>query len=117
MDKWKMLRAKEHDLLETEEITSKEARKTTQIKEQYQEHFHEAQRFLEECCYMFHKNDQSYFFESTMDEFSHESRKVLVQLENSEEVIHRQKKKIQQDLEDITYEKRRVILEEQEERK
>lgn len=44
-----MLQARERDLLEREEKTHKELRKSTKIKEQYQEHFHEAKQFLEGC--------------------------------------------------------------------
>lgn len=49
-----------------------------------------------------------------MDEFSHESRKVITQLENSEETLNKQYRKNQQDLEDIFYKKRKVILDEKE---
>ncbi|EAD0588974.1 DUF3958 family protein [Listeria monocytogenes] len=114
MDKWEMLQARERDLLEREEKNHKELRKSTKIKEQYQEHFHEAKQFLEGCSYLFHKNNKPYLYESAMDEFSHESRKVITQLENSEETLNKQYRKNQQDLEDIFYKKRKVILDEKE---
>ncbi len=93
MDKWEKLRVKENNLLGTEEVISEEVRKTSRIKEQYQEHFREAQQFLEECRYLFHKNDKPYFYESAMDEFSRESIRVLTHLEDSEQDMYRQKRK------------------------
>lgn len=102
----------EKQLCLKEEALSSEVRQIKRVKELYDQHFSEASHFFDDICYQFDKNEQGNFYQSIFDEFSRKSRQVMNNLEKDEEELRSQKKKLSNDLEDICYEKREVLLEE-----
>ncbi|WP_227011270.1 DUF3958 family protein [Enterococcus wangshanyuanii] len=89
-----------------------EEKQVRQIKESYEQHFHEARHFLDNLCYLFHKNEQGTFYQSLMDEYSKKTKQILEHLEIDETELHDQKKRVIGLLEDIEYEKRKLLAEE-----
>ncbi|GGC90608.1 DUF3958 family protein [Enterococcus wangshanyuanii] len=112
MKQLEVLQKEEKELYVIEETIEKEEKQVKRIKESYEQHFHEARYFLDNLCYLFHKNEQSTFYQSLMDEYSQESRRILEHLEIDETELHDQKKRIVDLLEDINYEKRKLLVEE-----
>ncbi|MCA5014042.1 MULTISPECIES: DUF3958 family protein [unclassified Enterococcus] len=112
MKKLEVLQLEEQQLQLKEESIANEEKQVRRIKESYEQHFHEARHFLDNLCYLFHKNEQGTFYQSLMDEYSQESRKILEHLEIDEIELHDQKKRVVDQLEDIDYEKRKLLVEE-----
>lgn len=108
MDKWEELHREEQKFLEKEEDFSKDKKQIERIKEAYESHLREAHRFMEENCYLFHKNDKHHVYEALIEDFSKESYQIIEHLEESNQEIEVEKRKIQQKLDDIAYEKRKV---------
>ncbi|OJG72166.1 hypothetical protein RV11_GL003137 [Enterococcus phoeniculicola] len=52
-------------------------------------------------------------YRALFDEFSQKSRQVMNELEKDEEELRRQKRKLSNQLEDIGYEKRKLLAEEE----
>lgn len=67
---------------------------------------------MEENCYLFHKNDKRFVYESIMEDLSKESFQIMNHLEESNQEIEVEKRKVQQKLDEITYEKRKVAEQE-----
>lgn len=106
------IQTEEKQLFLKEETLSSEVNQVKRVKENYDNHFYEARRFFDDICYQFDKNEQGNFFKSVFDEFSQKSRQVMDYLENDEEELRIQKKKVLNQLDDIGYEKRRAFAEE-----
>lgn len=113
MDRWEELHREEREFLEKEDCFSKDKRQVERIKEAYDSHLKEAQHFMEENCYLFHKNDKRHIHESTKEVFSKESYQIMEHLEESNREIEVEKRKVQQKLDDIIYEKRKVAGQEE----
>lgn len=113
MRKFEDIQKEEKQLYLKEETLSSEVNQVKRVKESYDQHFYEARHFFDDVCYQFDKNEQGNFFKSIFDEFSQKSRQVMDYLENDEEELRVQKKKILNQLEDIGYEKRKVLSEEE----
>ncbi|MFD2305113.1 DUF3958 family protein [Enterococcus termitis] len=112
MRKLEEIQKEEKQLYLKEETLSSEVNQVKRVKESYDQHFYEARHFFDDVCYQFDKNEQGNFFKSVFDEFSQKSRQVMDYLENDEEELRVQKKKILNQLEDVGYEKRKVLSEE-----
>jgi uncharacterized membrane-anchored protein YhcB (DUF1043 family) len=113
MKQLKELQKEEAQLYLVEETIEHEENQVKQIRENYEQHFHEAHHFLDNLCYQYNKNEQGRFYQSLMDEYSQKSKQMLEQLETDETELHEQKKKVLSQLEDIGYEKRRILVEEE----
>lgn len=107
------IQTEENQLYLREETVSSEARQIRHVKEAYDQHFYEARHFFDDICYQFNKNEQGNFYHSLFDEFSQKSRQVMNYLEEDEEELRSQKKKLSNQLEDISYEKRKALEEEE----
>ncbi|MBO0424080.1 DUF3958 family protein [Enterococcus plantarum] len=112
MRKLEEIQKEEKQLYLKEETLSSEVNQVKRVKESYDQHFYEAMHFFDDVCYQFDKNEQGNFFKSIFDEFSQKSRQVMDYLENDEEELLVQKKKILNQLDDIGYEKRKAFAEE-----
>ncbi|MBC1504086.1 DUF3958 family protein [Listeria booriae] len=107
---WDDLHQKERGLLEKEECLSQDTKQIRRVKESYEEHFHKAAHFMENVGYTFHKNKSHFYFESMRDAFSRESRKIMEHLEANERELESEKKKVQRQVDDVAYEKRKISL-------
>lgn len=107
------LQKEEQELHIKENNLSNELNQVRRIKETSEEHFYEAHHFFDTVCYQFHQNESGAFYQSVMDEFSQKSRQAIEQLTDNEENLLSEKKKIDRQLEDISYEKRKVLVEEE----
>lgn len=114
MDKWTELDREERKLQAKEEDVSKAQRQVERIQEAYAHHLSEARHFLEENCYLFHKNEKRHIYESAMEALSNESYQIMVHLEDNHHEMEVKKRNIQQMLDDIIYEKRKVSEQEEE---
>lgn len=112
MRKLEDIQKEEKQLSLKEETLSSEVNQVKRVKENYDNHFYEARHFFDDICYQFDKNEQGNFFKSIFDEFSQKSRQVMEYLENDEEELRIQKKKVLNQLDDISYEKRKALAEE-----
>ncbi|MGX7203140.1 hypothetical protein BCR22_03920 [Enterococcus plantarum] len=112
MRKLEEIQKEEKQLYLKEETLSSEVNQVKRVKESYDQHFYEARHFFDDVCYQFDKNEQGNFFKSVFDEFSQKSRQVMEYLENDEEELRIQKKKVLNQLDDISYEKRKALAEE-----
>ncbi|MGX7244416.1 DUF3958 family protein [Enterococcus quebecensis] len=112
MRKLEEIQKEEKQLYLKEETLSSELNQVKRVKESYDQHFYEARHFFDDICYQFNKNKQGNFYKSIFDEFSQKERQVMDYLENDEEELRIQKKKVLNQLEDIGYEKRKVLSEE-----
>lgn len=108
MKKWDELRQKEQALLEKEDKLNQEARQVRQVKELYEDHFNEAGYFMSELHEMYAQNDDSSFYESVKDDFLQESRKIMADLDQDEQVLLKKKRAVQQQIEDIAYDKEKL---------
>ncbi|KPG72102.1 hypothetical protein AEQ18_02380 [Enterococcus sp. RIT-PI-f] len=106
------IQREEKQLYLKEETVSSEARQVRQVKETYAKHFYEARHFFDKLCYQFDNSEQGYFYKTLFEAFSQQSQKVMSYIEEDEQELHRQKKKISNQLEDILYEKRKELAKE-----
>lgn len=113
MDKWEELHREEQKLREKEDDFSTDKRQIERIKEAYESHLREAYRFMEDNCYLFHKNDKRHVYEALIEDFSKESYQIMDHLEESNQEMEVGKRKIQEKLDDIAYEKRRMAEQEE----
>lgn len=107
------IQKEEKQLYLKEETLTGEVNQVKRVRESYDQHFYEARHFFDDICYQFDKNEQGNFFKSVFDEFSQKSRQVMECLENDEEELRIQKKKVLNQLEDVGYEKRKAFAEEE----
>ncbi|EOL43047.1 DUF3958 family protein [Enterococcus phoeniculicola] len=107
------IQTEERQLYSKEEALDSEANQVRRIKETYDQHLYEAKHFFDAICYQFHKNEQGNVYRALFDEFSQKSRQVMNELEKDEEELRRQKRKLSNQLEDIGYEKRKLLAEEE----
>lgn len=112
MRKLEDIQKEEKQLYSKGETLTSEVNQVKRVKETYDQHFYEARHFFDDVCYQFDKNEQGNFFKSIFDEFSQKSRQVMDYLENDEEELCVQKKKVLNQLDDIGYEKRKMLAEE-----
>jgi monomeric isocitrate dehydrogenase len=112
MKRLKELDKEESQLNLAKERLANEEKQVSRIKETYDQHFYEARYFFDRLCSQFYKNDHGTFYQSLLDEHSQKANQILRQLETDEAEIHKQKKKVFDQLEDVHYEKRRLLAEE-----
>ena len=117
MDKWDELHKKECLLLEQEDVLIQEKNQVQRVTEAYEEHFNEGHHFMSNLQENFYENEDRLKFEAIRDEFTHESHKVLAELEEGVDELSTERRKLQMDLEEVVYDKRRVSLEVKEAKK
>ena len=117
MDKWDELHKKECLLLEQEDVLIQEKNQVQRVTEAYEEHLNEGHHFMSNLHENFYENDDRLKFEAIRDEFTHESNKVLADLEDGADELSTERRKLQMDLEKVVYDKRRVSLEGKETKK
>ncbi|WP_088825236.1 MULTISPECIES: DUF3958 family protein [Listeria] len=110
MNEWEKLNTQERVLLEQEDHIRQEIKQLSYIKAQYDSNLREGRNFIHECEQLFHKSDKPYFYQQAMDEFSYESRQAITYLEETEETTYREKKKMEQELNDVMHHKRKLAL-------
>lgn len=112
MDKNRDLYSEERILIEKENDVADEKSRIRLIKEAYEDEHNISHRLLSQICEAFSRSDDSFFFEQTLDNWNAETRKSFEQLEERQYEISREERKIQDDLEEIMYEKRKLASEE-----
>ncbi|MBC1561439.1 DUF3958 family protein [Listeria booriae] len=110
METWDDLHLKERRLLEKEEILELDMMQIKRVKESYEEHFCKAAYFMDSIGYAFHKNNNHFYFESARDEFSRQSKKIMEHLEETERELEQNKRNVQRQIDDVSFEKRKCTL-------
>ncbi|PFH73744.1 DUF3958 family protein [Bacillus nitratireducens] len=111
---WEKLHQKEQKLMEQEETMAKEIRQIKQVKDIYDDHFRNSQRVMDQLRHLFYKNDERTFYETTMSEFSRESKKIMNYVDEGERKLKARYKIVENKLSDVASEKRRASLAEKE---
>lgn len=91
-----------------EEVRIDEERRIKRLKEAYGHHFMNGQRFIEKLSFQFQKNDRQWVFEQLSTELKHQSKQVMERLEEDEDTLLQQKRKLQTELEEIAVRKREI---------
>lgn len=114
MDKWDELNQKERAMEEQEDTLIREMNQLYRINDGYEEHLHKGRLFMSELQDTFHETDSHLSFDSIREAVTHESKQILVDVEEAVDEVSVQVRTLELDLEDIRYEKRAVFLAENE---
>ncbi|MGR3779209.1 DUF3958 family protein [Bacillus paramycoides] len=111
---WEKLHQEEQDLIKQEEAITKETREIKQVKDMYDNHFRNSHRVMDQLRYLFHKNDERIFYETTMSEFARESKKIMNHVDEGELELKSQYRTIKNRLSNVASEKRKNSMTEKE---
>lgn len=114
-EQWQLLDKQEKELSDKEYTLQKQQHHVKKVQEDYEMHFSEAYHLLDDLRCMFHNSDSELFFEATLDEFSVESKKALSFLEDEQQELTRERRRVQDNMDDILQEKRIAALTEDKE--
>ncbi|KMN42445.1 DUF3958 family protein [Bacillus sp. LK2] len=111
---WEKLHQEEQKLIEQEEAITKETRQIQQVKGMYDDHFRNSHRVMDQLRHLFHKNDERTFYETTMSEFSRESKKIMNYVDKGERELKAQYRAVENKLSNVASEKRKASMAEKE---
>ncbi|KMN45618.1 DUF3958 family protein [Bacillus sp. LK2] len=111
---WEKLHQEERKLIEQEKVMTKEIRQIKQVKDMYDDHFRNSKRVMDQLRHLFHKNDERTFYETTMSEFSRESKKIMDSVDEGERELKSYYRTIENKLSDVASEKRKASMAEKE---
>ncbi|EUJ33008.1 hypothetical protein MFLO_05325 [Listeria floridensis FSL S10-1187] len=101
-------------LLRKEEENLQKRREIERLKESYETHFRQGLRFMDGLRYTFRQNDRAFIHENMQDRVFAFSHSIRDDLEETAELYQREKRQLEDQLNEIAYEKRKARLEERE---
>ncbi|MBS7576947.1 MULTISPECIES: DUF3958 family protein [unclassified Enterococcus] len=108
------LKQKEQHLLETELDLKIEHQKVEQIETDYLQNFKEANNLLEELRYFYQESENQTFYESVQNELNYQVSHAFNEIDELKTSQYQTKRQIENQLDDIAYERNKVNQNEQE---
>lgn len=113
-DKWAALHQKEQILLQEESELQQVEQHLKEIQDEAEQFFHQGSYLLEDICMMFRNDEERFIYQNILDDFSIQSRQSLEELEDTYQEYYQKRKKVEEDIEEVFYEKRKIALAEEE---
>ena len=113
MDQWTTLDTEETLLQAKREEQEKKMKQLDACRSDYQNHFKEIGNFLFRLQLSYQKSNVSTSIETFTSEFSHQSRRLMNGFDECQHHEMIQQQKITQKLDEISFEKRKILLEDQ----
>lgn len=113
MNQWTTLDTEEMLLQAKREEQEKKMKQLDACRSDYQNHFKEIGNFLFRLQLSYQKSNTSKSIETFTSEFSHQSRRLMNGFDECQHHEMIQQQKITQKLDEISFEKRKILLEDQ----
>ncbi|WP_167630579.1 DUF3958 family protein [Listeria valentina] len=114
MKTWTEWQQEERRLMGKVDENQQKRRAVQQLQEAYENHFRQGLRFVEEVSWQFRKNDRAFLREQMQEQVFSLSRSTQEHFEGMEEAFQQEKRDLEDQANEVAYEKRKASLDEQE---
>ncbi|MBC1980750.1 DUF3958 family protein [Listeria welshimeri] len=114
MKTWTEWQQEERRLMGKEDENQQKRRTVQQLQEAYEIHFRQGLQFVEKISWQFRKNDHAFLHEQMQERVFSLSRSTQEHLEVMEEVLQQEKRELEEQINEVAYEKRKAFLDERE---
>lgn len=104
---WEELQQKEHQLSDQQWTIEKEQRQVNHLKEAYQDHFRHSDQLFDEYSDVFRKTDFGHLFSELKNSLHQEKNGIFEQLEESNHELKSKHKKIDDELNELLYQRKK----------